>query len=447
MKLKLRDHLVLLGVMASLAACSVLDFGRAGREAREAEDKAGRIALAIGDQPLEADPEMVDVPVILPVATPIVEWPQAGARPNKVVGHTTAAANFEIEWRVKAADGTDRSNALSSPPVASATTIFLIDGEQTVRAFDVETGRRLWSADLKSGSRRDRRSFGGGIAVAGDQLVASSGFGFITLLDGETGDEIWRRDLGSPVSGAPTIKDDRILVVTQNNEVFALTLATGDIEWSDQAIAESARVLGAPSVAAIEDLVVAPFSSGEVIAYLSSNGRRLWSDALTRSGRFTPISALNDIAARPVLRAGLVYAASQSGVLAAIDGRSGQRVWSQPIGSVQAPALVGEYLFVSGVEGQVACLASNNGAVIWAEQLPRFKNEGKRRGRISYAGPMLASDRVVIASSEGELIGLSPQTGEEIDRINLRDPVFIEPIAVGDRMIILTDEGRLISVR
>ncbi|MEM6898773.1 MAG: PQQ-binding-like beta-propeller repeat protein [Pseudomonadota bacterium] len=447
MKLRTKEVLSLLAGFIFLTACSIFDFGREAREAREAEDKAGRIALAIGDQPLEADPEMVDVPVILPLPTSTVDWPQAGSRPNKVVGHVSAAPDFEVEWRVRAADGSDRSKALASPPVASSDTVYLIDGEQTVKAFDLATGSRRWSSQLRSGSRRDRRSFGGGVALADNRLIVSSGFGFVVSLNVETGDEVWRRDLGSPVTGAPTIKDDQVLVVTQNNEVFSLAIDTGEIDWSDQAIAESARVLGAPSVAAIEDLVVAPFSSGEVIAYLESNGRRLWTDALTRSGRFTPISALNDIAARPVLSAGVVYAASQSGVFAAIDGRSGQRIWSQPIGSVQAPALVGEYLFLAGVDGQVICVASNSGAVIWATQLPRFKNEGRRRGRISYAGPIIASNRVIVGSSEGELIALSPQTGEETERINLRGPVFIEPIAVGDRLIILTDEGRLISVR
>lgn len=431
----------------ALSACSTFDFGRADREAQRAEDKAGRIALALGDEPLEADPSMVDLSVILPVANPVVEWTQAGARSSKVVGHVRAAADFEIDWSVRAAEGSSRRSALTSAPVANADTLFLLDASQTVKAFSAETGQRIWSVDLDSGSRRDRRGLGGGVAVAGERIVVSSGFGFVVLLDAGTGEEIWRRGLGAPVTGAPTVKDNRILVVTQNNEVFSLALETGTVEWSDQAIAESARVLAAPSVAAVEDLVVAPFSSGEVIAYLSSNGRRLWTDALTRSGRFTPISAINDIASRPVLSAGLVYAASQSGLLAAIDGRSGQRVWSQPIGSVQAPALVGEFLFVSGVEGQVACLTANNGSVIWATQLERFKNESKRRGRISYAGPIVASDRVIVASSEGELIALSPQTGEETARIRLGDPVFIEPIAVGERLIILTDDGRLIAIR
>jgi len=430
-----------------LSACSVLDLGREKREEAKAEDRAGRINLAIGDKPLEADPEMVDVAVILPDSRVMEQWPQAGATANKVVGHVTAGANFEIAWRANAGSGSSRNAALTSPPVANRDTIFVIDSSQTVRAFSVEDGSRLWSVALESGSRRDKRSFGGGIAVAGDVVIATSSYGFAVALDIETGEEKWRRAFSGPTTGAPTIKDGRAFILSQNNEIFALSVTDGTLEWSDQAISESARVLSSPSPAAVEELVVVPFSSGEVIAYLALNGRRLWTDALVRTGRFTPISAINDISSRPVLSSGLVFASNQSGLTTAIDGRSGQRVWSQPIGSVFAPTIAGEYLFVSGVEGQVVCMAVNNGAVIWATQLQRFGNERKKSGRITYAGPIVASNQIIVASSKGELVALSPQTGEETARLKLGAPVFLEPIAVGDKLIILTDEGRLIAVR
>ena len=430
-----------------LSACSVLDIGREKREEAKAEDKAGRIDLAIGDKPLEADPDMVDVAVILPDARVMEQWPQAGATASKVVGHVTAGEALEIAWRADAGSGSGRNAALTAPPVANRDTVFVIDASQTVRAFSVENGNRLWSVSLESGSRRDKRSFGGGIAVAGDVVIATSSYGFAVALDVATGEEKWRRVFSGPTTGAPTIKDGRAFILSQNNEIFALSVADGTLEWTDQAISESARVLSSPSPAAVEELVVVPYSSGEVIAYLALNGRRLWTDALVRTGRFTPISAINDISSRPVLSAGLVFASSQSGLTTAIDGRSGQRVWSQPIGSVFAPSIVGEYLFVSGVEGQVVCMAANNGAVIWATQLQRFGNERKKSGRITYAGPIVASNQIIVASSKGELVALSPQTGEETARLKLGAPVFLEPIAVGDKLIILTDEGRLIAVR
>lgn len=441
-------RLLLIGCLLAVTSCSSLpDFGGKAKAEATAAEKAGRINLAIGDQPLEADPAYVDTAIILPEARQINAWPQSGASASKAIGHLDTAPDFAIDWRVRAAAGSNRRGALTSAPISDGEHIFILDGEQKVKSFAVENGALNWSIQLDSDRRRDKRGVGGGVAIVGDKLVVSSGFGFVAVLDAANGTEKWRRSLGAPVTGAPTVKDDKIYVVTQNNEIFALDLATGDIEWSDQAISESARVLASPSVAAIEDLIVAPFSSGEVIAYLSANGRRLWNDGLNRTGRFTPISSINDIASRPVLSQGLVYAASQSGLLAAIDGRTGRRVWSQSIGSVHAPVIVGDYIFIAGVEGQIACLTVNNGSVIWATQLKQFNNQKKKKGRVSYAGPLIASNRVIVASSTGELIAISPQTGEETARIDLGDKVFLEPIVVGNRIIMLTDDGRLIAIR
>ena len=248
------------------------------------------------------------------------------------------------------------------------------------------------------------------------------------------------------MTGAPTIKDGRIFVESNNNEIFALSMDNGEVEWSDQAISETARVLGSPSPAAVEDFVIAPYSSGEVIAYLASNGRRLWTDAISQAGRFTPISEINDIGSRPILAGGLVFASSQSGITIAIDGRSGQRVWSKQIGSAQAPAVTGEQMFVVGTDGQLACLNSTSGEVYWIVQLQQFEKEKKKKKRISYSGPIVASDRVLLVSSTGQLLAFSPQTGEQVGSVKLGDRVYLEPIAAQDKIIVLTDDAKLIAI-
>jgi len=351
-----------------------------------------------------------------------------------------------VAWSRNAGEGSGRFQAVTAAPVTSDTAIFVIDASQTVRAFSLSGGAELWEREIETGSRRDKLVNGGGIGYDSGRVFVGSGFGLVVAMDAETGSEIWRRQFDSPMIGSPTILDGRVFILSNNNEIFALNADTGETEWSDQAISESARVLGSPSPAAVEDIVVVPFSSGEVITFLASNGRRLWSDALTRSGRFTPISAINDISSRPVLASGLVFASSQSGVTVALDGRSGNRVWSQAIGSIGAPALAGQFVFVMGVDGQIAALLGETGQVVWAEQLPQFENEEKKKGKISYRGPLLASGRIIVVSSEGELIALSPQTGEELGRLDLKDTVFIEPIAAGGKIFVLTDDARLIAI-
>ncbi len=446
------QNVIRLGLISAsclvLTACSVLDIGRDRREAEEALEKEGRITMVLGDDALQADPDLVSEIVNLSEMRDLTDgWPQAGSRASKATGHINVAANLDIAWQADAGSGSDRKSALTTPPVASADTIYTIDARQMIAATDASNGRRIWSQRIDSGSRRDNTGIGSGIGLEGNTLVVASGYGFVAAFDASNGTELWRTSTEAPMTGSPTIKDGRVFVSSNNNEVLALDLETGTTLWSDQAIAETARVLGSPSVAAVEDIVVAPYSSGEVIAYLASNGRRLWSEALASAGQFTPISSINDIGARPILGGGLVFAASQSGIFAAIDGRTGNRVWQQPIGTTQAPALAGEYIFVVGVDAELACIKAGTGQVVWVTELEKFKNTKKQKGRVTYAGPVVANNRILVASSRGELIAFDPQTGDETDRLKLGDPVYIEPIAVQDKLIVLTDDARLIAIR
>lgn len=442
-----------------LSSCSTVSdlnpFKGKDKTEAEAADKAGRIAMVSADSVLEPDPDLVATAVILNDPSRVTDWSQAGRTSSKVTGHVIGGADLEVAWKWDKAAGSDKNRALVVPPVAANGRIFVLDADQTVYAVDAQTGDTIWKKELSSGNKRDKRAFGGGLAVAGERLIVASGFGFVSALNVATGSEIWKRDTEAPMTGSPAILGDRMFIVSNNNEFSALSLTDGSIEWTDQAIAETARVLSSPSPAAIDEFVVAPYSSGEVIAYLPANGRRLWTDSLTRANRFTPISAINDIASRPVLSAGLVYASSQSGVLAAIDGRSGTRVWALPFGTTQAPVVTGEFLFAVGVDGQLICVEAVTGRVVWTRQLPNFENMEKRKNRISYAGPILASNRLVTVSSDGRLSAFSPQNGELIKEVDLvrvgrfgaDAGFFLEPIAYDGRIILLADNGTLFSIR
>nr|WP_321440198.1 PQQ-binding-like beta-propeller repeat protein [uncultured Hyphomonas sp.] len=436
-----------LGILGLTACSSLPSFGSSkAKELAEAE-KAGRITMVLSDDKIEANPELATQTITLPPAQTLESWTQAGANAEKVVGHIKAAETLTIAWRNGVGKGSGKKSALSTPPVASKTAIYTLDADQQVVATDISSGRTLWRKKLKGLSKRDKAALGGGLAVDGDKLIVASGFGYVTALDANTGEELWKNPMNAPMTGAPTIRDGRIFVESNNNEIFALAMNDGEVEWSDQAISETARVLGSPSPAAVEDFVIAPYSSGEVIAYLASNGRRLWTDAISQAGRFTPISEINDIGSRPVLAGGLVFASSQSGITIAIDGRSGQRVWSKQIGSVQAPAVTGEQMFVIGTDGQLACLNTTSGEVYWVVQLQQFEKEKKKKKRISYSGPVVASDRVLVVSSTGKLLAFSPQTGEEVGSLKLGDRVYLEPIAAQDKLFILTDDAKLIAIK
>ena len=432
----------------ALTACSSIPFfGNSGNDDKEQLDKAGRVTMVLAEEAVEAKPELATESIELLPPTDMASWPEAGGTPAKAPGHVNAAPDLKIAWRNSVGKGSSNKSAVTTPPVASETAIYTLDADQTIYSTEISSGRTLWKKELKGLTKRDKTALGGGLAVTDGTLIVASGFGYVTRVSAEDGTELWKRELGVPMTGAPTVKDGTIFVASNNNEVFALDLETGETDWSDQAIAESARVLGSPSPAAIEDFVIAPYSSGEIIAYLANNGRRLWTDAISQAGRFTPISETNDIGSRPVLAGGLVFASSQSGITVAIDGRSGNRVWARPIGSTQAPALSGKFLFVIGTNATLAALDAGSGDAYWVTELPQYKNEKKKKKRISYSGPLLASGRILIVSSYGELLAFDPQTGEQTASLDIKDTTYIEPIAVQGKVFLLTDEAKLVAIQ
>jgi outer membrane protein assembly factor BamB len=439
----MRNLVLLTVVCALLGACGLFGSGRSKVSEEELKE---RISINQLGEKLAPDARFAATTIVLPAPQPARNWTQVAINAAKQTGHLDAAPDLRIEWRSSVGAGTDTRRSLVAAPVVQDGKVYVIDADQRVSAWEAATGQRIWTRQLSPVGKRDNHAVGGGLAVAGDRLIVPSGFGYVAALSISDGSELWLRRTESPMSGSPAILGARAYVTSTNNEIYALDTATGEIVWTDQAIAESARVLSSPSPAVTNDILVAPYSSGELIAYLPANGRRLWTDTLTSSGVYTPMSAINDIAGRPSVQDGVVYAASHSGLLTATDARSGTRMWAQQIGSRIGPVVGGDYIFIVDSNGQVACLSRVDGGVVWVRSLPEFRKSNKRE-RIVWTGPLLASNRLVLVSSAGELLALSPQTGETLAELRIGKPVYVEPIAADGRIFVLTDDAQLISIR
>ena len=437
----LRSLLIVLPLAGLLAGCG------SGPPVLSEEEKAARITINPFQENLTPDPTLAAATITLPTAQPSKDWLQAGLIGSKIPGNLDAAPEFREAWRSNAGEGSGEIKRIVAAPVSKDGLIYTIDSAQKVTAFDATNGRRVWDKQLKAANPQwDEFSVGGGLAITGDKLIVASGFAYVTALNLKDGSELWLRKVESPLSSSPAIMGNRAYLTSTNNDFYAIDTDNGEILWNDQALAETARVLSSPSPAVTQDILAVGYSSGELIAYLPANGRRLWTDTLTSTGRYTPLSAINDIAGKPTIQDGVVYAASHSGVLTAIDARSGARLWSRTFGSRQGPVIGGNYLFVVGTGGVVACFSKVDGKLAWKRDLPEFK-DGNRENRIVWTGPLLVSGKLVVASSEGKVLALSPQNGDTLSEINVGQQIFIEPIAAAGKVFVLTDQANLIAIK
>jgi len=446
--------IALLAAVAALSACSTVSrIGDAinpfdGSDAPQAvAPQDGRQSILSAEEDLLPNPEFASRTITVPPAVSVTDWSQPGGTADNSPPQSSGAAVLERAWRANLGAGSNNRVKLAAPPVIANGSLYFLDADHRVHAIDARDGHRLWDERLRPTAGRDRVARGGGVAVGAGRVFVSTGFGFIVALDAANGNEIWRAQASAPFQSAPTTAGDRVYAVTNDSELMAFDAATGEVSWTYQAIAEPARILSAPSVGVDGETVVAPFASGELVALLSANGRRLWSDSLSRAGRVNSLSAINDIAGRPVIDGGAAYAASHSGILAAIDLRSGQRIWARSFASTQTPWLAGDVLYAVNVDGELAAFDRRTGNVFWVEQLRRYRNEGERKGRVAWTGPIMIGGRLVLANSEGDVVAVSPANGQTLASTDIGQPVFIPPIAANDQIYIVTDEARLVVLR
>ena len=450
---------LLCGLALTVASCGTvrrsLPFGLGGKEAPGATATDGaRISVLEFEQQLSPAASLAGRDFFIPGPQAVTAWTQPGGTSENLVEHVIAGANFTVGWKRDIGAGSAKTREIMAPAVADNNRIFVLDGESTVTAVDSTTGAVAWRVNVHP-EGRERDGFGGGVAVGGGKVFVASGYRTMSALDQATGAVLWTSPVEVPIHGAPTVSGTRVYVVDVENQLYAFNVETGLQDWSYRGIPEPARTMRASSPAVTGDTVIAPFSSGEVVALRASTGQSVWQQVLSRTSRTSALSEIRDIAARPVISRGMVYAISHSGVLAAMDIRSGAPKWTLPIGGVSAPLPVGEVVYVVSKEGELTVVNRDSGLVYWTRNLNegRVRKEGGLFGffdhivRPSWTGPILASNRLVLANSEGEVVAFDPKTGELLSTIKVGAPVYVAPSAYNGALYVLTEAGQLVSIR
>lgn len=434
----------MLVLVTSIAGCSV--FSTSKKQETFAPDKE-RISILTGESNLEVDATLANTPVVLPNAYTNKSWTQTGGNTTKAIYHLEIADKITQVWRRKIGNGNTPYQRLAAGPVAADGIVYAMDVDADVTAVNIETGRVIWTKDLDNDEEKSKVGFGGGVAYWNGSVYATTGYGYIVSLDAATGVENWRYEATIPLRNAPSIADGRVFAVTQDNRILALNANTGVELWDQVGITESASMFGAASPAIDGETIVVALSSGELMALRTQNGRLLWQDSLSRTSRLTPLATLADIDASPVIDRGRVYAVSHAGRMVAIDMRTGQRAWEGNVASVNTPLVAGDFGFIVTVDAEIACIALIDGRVRWTSQIQKFEDQEKRRGLISWTAPVLAGDRIFIASSHGYLLSISPYTGEVISGTKLPAGINTSPIVVDKTLILLSNDGELIAYR
>ncbi|MDX3910095.1 MAG: PQQ-binding-like beta-propeller repeat protein [Sphingobium sp.] len=442
MRNKLIRSGALLAGIALLGGCGVIG-GKKGGPKTPVVGK--RTSILTTEQGVEVDPTLADVAVALPETYVNTEWSQPGGSPTKAMGNVALSASPSQAWSASIAGSTPRAR-LASSPVVSGGKLFVIDADARVIAMDAQTGARLWQTALPA-EGNGRSLFGGGVSVVGDRVFASTGVGDVAALNVADGAVVWKKRPGGPLRGAPTLENGHVYVMSQDNQIFALNQTDGETQWTESATLQVTAVFGVAAPAAGQGTVIAGYSSGELNAYRYENGRTLWGDALSRTSISTAVASLTDIDADPVIDRGRVFAIGQGGRMASYELVSGQRLWEINIAGISTPSVVGEWVFVVTDDAKLLCVARATGKIRWISQLNRWRKAKKKTGAIRWTGPVLAGSRLVLVSTQGDLLYVDPTDGKVQSAQDLDRSMSLSPIVANNTLYILADDGKLTALR
>jgi outer membrane protein assembly factor BamB len=400
----------------------------------------GKRVAVLQQETLRSDAFAASQPVALPSPQANDTWSQPGGNPSNAPGHLALSSTPKSAWSVSVGTGSSFYGKVTASPIVYDGKVFTLDAAGQVTAVAASSGSVVWRASTTPPNEKDQEGFGGGLAADGGRIYAATGFGTVVALETQTGRKLWEKSLGAPLRASPTAMSERVFAATKEGQVYCLSGSDGTELWSFTGMPERASILANVSPAVDRDMVVVPYPTGDLVALRTSNGQPIWQESLARSSSGSSLGAMSD-AARPVLYGGTLYAVGHGGRMIATAQKTGERLWSITLASIEQPWVAGDSVFAVDTSGQLVAVARNDGKIRWATKL----------GAGTWAGPVLAGNRLWLTSSKGQLVGVDPITGKVASTVAIgnsvfgssSDPIFIAPVVAGGRLFVLADNARL----
>lgn len=335
-----------------------------------------------------------------------------------------ALMGTQLAWTAQVGPG-----PASASPQVVGTRVFFAGAGGTVAAIDAETGRDIWRTVLDTPLATGVGSDGETAAVVtrDNALIALSG-----------GQQRWRVQLPAKVFTTPLVAGGRVFVVTADRTVLAFDGGNGARLWSQQRPGEPLVLSQAGVLLAVGDTLVAGLS-GRLTGLNPQNGSVRWEAPIATPRGTNEVERLVDLVG-PVSRLGdSVCARAYSAAVGCVDASRGSVVWSQAAqGSV---GLSGDDRLVFGADsdGRVRAWQRASGEAAWTSDRLKYR---------SLSAPLAVGRVVALGDATGTLHLLSREDGSELTRLTTDGSAIVGgPALAGQVLLVQTRNGGVFAWR
>ncbi len=432
--------LLILSLFLTISACDL--FKKKGADPLPGK----RISIIVDSADTEVDKSADIEPIKIPAPYINDFWLQPGALATHTPQHLDLAKNFKEFIRYSIGEGSSDDKKLRIQPIYLDNVIYSVDADYVVKAHDIKTNKSLWTRKLTNNDKEGNQ-FGGGLSFNAGKLYIATGFAKLFVINIDNGEISLTIDLQAPSRAAPSVLGDLIYTTTIDNTISAWKIEDGKKIWSYKSANESAGILGSGNPAIAQGAIFTGFSSGEVVALRANNGQIRWNDNLSGGIQAESSASIAEISAPIVVDGNNAYVIANSNRFVAFNIRTGARIWTKKIGSIQMPWLAGNYIYILTNNAKLLVLNTEDGKPLWVYQLPIWNDIKEKREPFVWTGPVLAGGQLIITNQYGLIKVFNPNNGELINDIKLDKPIYIAPIIAQSQLFILSDDGTLIGYK
>ncbi|MBO9645967.1 MAG: outer membrane protein assembly factor BamB [Pseudacidovorax sp.] len=314
-------------------------------------------------------------------------------------------------------------------------------------------------------------------AVSGDRVTVAASDGTVVAIDARQGRELWRTQVGAPLSAGVGSDGQLAAVVTRNNELVAIE--AGKVIWKERLPAEtftpplvagrrvfvqtadrttaafdgqSGRRLWQQSRAGADSLVLRkpgvllPFGDtlvtgigARLVGMNPANGNSRWEVPVASPRGTNDVERLVDLTGTVSRVGDSICARAYYAAVGCVDAQRGALMWTQP--AVGSEGVSGDDTLVYGVEsnGTVQAWRRADGQRAWSMERLRLRN---------LTAPLAVGRTLVIGEDTGTVHFLSRQDGAVLNRlVPDGSAVAAAPTVAADTVVIVTRNGGVFGYR
>ena len=313
-------------------------------------------------------------------------------------------------------------------PLLVGDSIYVASAEGRVASVDPESGRLRWKTDLDL-------ALSGGVGHHGDSIFVGASEGLVMRLSADTGAEMWRATVSGEVLSAPQGDGRYVVAQTYDGKLMGFDYETGETRWTYTSDVPVLTLRGTGTPMILGDNAIAGFADGKVVAVNLRSGNVAWEARVAIPQGRSEIERIVDIDGSMALQGSELYVASYQGRVAAIDTRSGRRLWQRNVSSVSGVGVGFGNVYVADDDGTVSAFLRNGQGVRWQNIDLGFRELSR---------PTPVNSYVAVVDFEGYLHLLSQVDGESVGRTKVDSSgARADMIARGNRLFIYANDGAL----